>query len=81
MTECDHREAYENCETHCVGCEYESAISSLKSDLARCREALEKLHFTDNKIVELMNKAPATTVMSVLLIVGEIARKALRREE
>jgi len=42
MNECGHKEAYENCETHCVGCEYEHALAASQAENLRLRAAIEE---------------------------------------
>ena len=54
-----------------------SKIYDLEQDRDRLQAALEKINFDDKKIIEFMDKTPTATVMSILKVFGDIARKAL----
>ena len=54
---------------------------ALKSKLAVAREALLKLNFTDDKIMDFMKTRNTETTIPVLIVIGQIARQALEKLE
>ena len=57
--------------------EYEKRFEELEAQVAILRAALEKLNFTDERIIEFINKVPSESRVAILKVVGEIADKAL----